>query len=203
MRMAYSPEQKEELRQKIVEIATAQIRENGLSALSARTVAKEAGISAGSLYNYFSDFDTIILTVNSSTLHMLDARLSATAAEHADQSVADRFLALALTYLQFSQDETRLWTSLFEHRMAEGRELSPEHKREHYILFRHVEAPLAEVMKGRSESDLRSTARTIYSSVHGVVSLSLQGRLDRVPLDRLKDQLRLLTTAFAEGYARA
>lgn len=201
--MAHTDIQKDEIRNQIAEACVSEIAVHGLKAVTARSVAASIGKTHGWLYKYYSDFDAVVLAANSLTLRMLDEQLSACAAKNENESVADRFLALALSYMQFSIEHSKRWASLFEHQMTEGRELSPEHKREHYILFRHVEAPLAEIMKGRSEQELRSTARTIYSSVHGVVSLSLQGRLDKVPVTLLKEQLRLLTSAFAEGYARA
>jgi AcrR family transcriptional regulator len=200
--MAYTPEQKDETRQRVVDAAVAQIADTGLASLSARTIAKSVGFSAPSLYNYFADFDEIVIAANSRTLALLDERLTATATANADEGVADRFFALALAYMQFTQDEPRRWLALFEHQLPEGRELPPEHKLEHYILFRHIEAPLSEVMPGESVEELRMISRTIYSAVHGVVSLGLQGRLDPVPVPILTEQLRMLTTAFATGYAQ-
>jgi AcrR family transcriptional regulator len=200
--LAYSERQKEEIERRIAEVCAGQVAERGLKAVSARSLAAELDKSAGWLYTFYKDFDSIVLAANSLTLRELDVKLSETAAAHEGDGVAERFLALALTYLRFSLENTRRWASLFEHQMQEGRELSPEHKIEHYVLFRHVEAPLSEVMPGADETTLRSTARTIYSSVHGIVSLGLQGRLDRVPLPLLEEQLRMVTKAFAEGYAR-
>lgn len=199
--MAYSEKQREDIRRHIAEVCAQQIAEKGLQGVSGRSLASVLGKSVGWIYNFHSDFDAIILAANSLTLAELDHHLSATAAGHEGRTVEERFLALALTYLRFSMDNPRRWAALFEHQMPEGRDLSPEHKMEHYILFRHVEAPLAEIMPDADESTLRATARTIYSAVHGVVSLSLQGRLDKVPLELLQDQLRRLTMAFAAGYA--
>lgn len=201
--MAHSETQKEEIGRRIAEVCAELIAAKGLAAVSARVLAGEMGKSAGWLYTFYKDFDSIVLAANSLTLRELDRELSRTADAHAGEGVAKRFLALALTYLKFSLENTRRWAALFEHQMPDGRDLSPEHKVEHYVLFRHVEAPLSEVMPDADEATLRSTARTIYSAVHGVVSLSLQGRLDRVPLPLLEEQLRMLTKAFAEGYAKA
>ncbi|NTF17054.1 TetR/AcrR family transcriptional regulator [Agrobacterium rubi] len=201
--MAHSPQQKDDIRQKITQTCAAQIAEKGLQGVSGRSLAGVLGKSVGYIYNFHDDFDAIILSANSLTLRDLDVQLSQTAADHAEESVSDRFLALALTYLRFSLDNHHRWAALFEHRMPEGRELSASHKLEHYILFRHIEAPLSEIMPDADDATLRATARTIYSSVHGVVALSLQGRLDRVPLPLLEDQLRRLTSAFARGFAAA
>lgn len=197
----HSEQQKAKIVRDIALACAQQIADKGLKAVSSRTLAAEMGKSPAWLYGFYEEgFDSIVLAANSLTLHDLDERLSATAAAHEEESVANRFLALALTYLKFSIENTRRWAALFEHQMPEGRELSPEHKREHYVLFRHIEAPLSEVLPDMDETMLRATARTIYSSVHGIVSLSLQGRLDRVPLALLEEQLRMVTKAFAEGY---
>lgn len=200
--MAHSEKQREEIRRSIARACADQIAKVGLKTISARSLATELGKSAGWLYTFYKDFDSIVLAANSMTLGELDEALSAAAVAHEGEEVSDRFLALAMTYLMFSISNPRRWAALFEHQMPEGRELSPEHKAEHYALFRHIEAPLSEIMPSSDDCTLRSTARTIYSSVHGIVSLSLQGRLDRVPLALLEEQLRLVTKAFAEGYAR-
>ncbi len=199
--MARSDQQKADMEELIAVTCAKQIAENGLKAVSARTLAAEMKKSPAWLYTFYKDgFDSIVLAANSLTLHELDQMLSATASGHDGEGVAERFLALALTYLKFSLENTRRWAALFEHRMPEGRALSPEHKREHYILFRHIEAPLSEVRPDMSPEELTATARSIYSAVHGVVSLSLQPRLDPVPVPVLEHQLRLMTRAFADGY---
>lgn len=199
--MAYTEQERTEKREEIARKCAALIADKGLAGVSGRSLAAHMGKSVGWIYNFHNDFDAVILAANSITLRELDHQLSRTAQEHSGETVSGRFLALALTYLHFSVENHHLWAALFEHRLPEGRDLSPEHKLEHYVLFRHIEAPLSEIMPGVDEGTLRATARTIYSSVHGVVSLSLQGRLDKVPLNLLEDQLRRLTTAFAAGYA--
>lgn len=199
--MAYSEQDRSEIRDRIALRCAELIAEKGLSGVSGRSLAAHMKQSVGWIYNFHPDFDAVVLAANSITLRELDERLSHTAREHSGRTVSERFLALALTYLRFSLDNPYRWAALFEHRMPEGRDISLEHKQEHYVLFRHVEAPLSEIMPGIDEITLRATARTIYSAVHGVVSLSLESRLDRVPLETLEDQLRRLTTAFARGFA--
>lgn len=198
--MAYSEKDRIDISEGIAKECAALIAEKGLSGISGRLLATHMGKSVGWIYNFFRDFDAIVLAANSITLKELDDRLSSTAQETEQRSVADRFHALAMTYLHFSLDHPRTWAALFEHRMPDGRDLSSDHKQEHYDLFRHIEAPLAEIMPNTTPATLRATARTIYSAVHGVVSLSLQGRLDVVPLEVLEDQVRRLTLAFAKGY---
>jgi hypothetical protein len=198
--MAYTDNDRMEIRKRIAQACHEQIRRGGLASVKARTLAASLEQATGWIYRFYPDFDAVILAANSLTLSMLDERLSATAEESRGSSVADRFFALALTYMDFSQEEYSLWAALFEHQMPRGRAISNEHKQEHYILFRHIEEPLSEILPHLSPDELRMTARTIYSAVHGVVSIGLQPRLDPVPLPAMKVQLRMLTNAFARGY---
>ena len=44
-----------ELREKLIDIAERDIRDNGLSSLRARALAEEAGCAVGAIYNVFDD----------------------------------------------------------------------------------------------------------------------------------------------------
>jgi AcrR family transcriptional regulator len=55
-----SPDQEAEVRSRVVEIAARLFRDEGIGALSMRRIAREAGVSAMSLYDYFSSKNEII-----------------------------------------------------------------------------------------------------------------------------------------------
>ena len=66
-------------------------------------------------------------------------------------------------------------------------------------LFRHILEPLAALMPDAPEAERQTMASTLFSAVHGVVSLGLEGKLVAVP-ERLLDQqierlVRLLCTS--------
>ena len=52
-----------ELRARLIDVAERTIAENGLAALKARDLAREAGCSVGTIYNVFEHLDELILCV--------------------------------------------------------------------------------------------------------------------------------------------
>jgi AcrR family transcriptional regulator len=194
---AISPEKMEARKDAIIDAAEASIAEIGLGELSARAVAKRAGCSTSLIYLHFEDFDEVILRANSRFIAKLDAALAEASA--ANEGIADKYVALAKTYLHVGLRYRRQWAALFEHRMADGRPLPEWHLAEHLNMFRHVAEPLAFLNEGMDDEERWSLARTIYSSVHGVVSLSIEKRLGQVPTEKLEVQLELFVRSLVRG----
>ncbi|MDW9478688.1 TetR family transcriptional regulator [Sinorhizobium meliloti] len=197
--MPATREQIEARSERIVDAAEAQIAASGVGSLTARAVAEAAGCSTGLIYRNFGDLDGLILRANSRFIAKLDAELGKAAIP--DASVADRYVALALTYLRFGLKHRRQWAALFEHRMPGGQPLPEWHLEEHMRLFRHVAGPMAELAPSMTERERNALARTIYSSVHGIVSLSIETRLGQVPVPDLEEQLVLFVRALVRGLA--
>ncbi|MBY3150901.1 TetR/AcrR family transcriptional regulator [Rhizobium laguerreae] len=194
---AISQEKIDARKESIIDAAEAQITRSGLSSVSARTVAKAAGCSTSLIYVHFDNFDEVILRANSRFIAKLDAALAEASIPSA--SVADRYVALALTYLRVGLEHRRQWAALFEHRMADGRPLPDWHLAEHLYMFRHIADPLRELAPKLSEAERYSLARAIYSAVHGLVSLGIETRLGQVPVEELKRQLTLIVSSLVAG----
>lgn len=180
--------------------AVAMIAERGLSGLNAREVAAATGCSVGTVYNLFGNLDGLIVEANSETLKRLDKALTASVVPSA--SPRDRLLALARAYLGFVADNSPAWYAVFEHRLPEGERIPDWHLREHLALFRHVAVPLKELNPKLADVEAASLARSVWSAVHGVVSLGLQDRLSRIPLDVLGGHVETIVGAFVDGYGR-
>ncbi len=101
---------REILKKKILDAAEKRIESQGLAALRARDITKDARCALGSLYNAFEDLDLLILAVNSRTLARLHASLqNAPASQEAPKA---KLLALALAYLNFGTENRNLWAAL-------------------------------------------------------------------------------------------
>lgn len=194
---AISQEKVDARKESIVDAAEALIAEQGLASVSARTVAKAAGCSSSLIYVHFSDFDEVILRANSRFIDKLDAALAESSIPSAP--VADRYVALALTYLRIGLSQRRQWAALFEHRMTDGKPLPDWHLEEHLRMFRHIAEPLKELAPSLIEAKRYALARTIYSAVHGIVSLSIETRLGQVPVKDLEDQIELFVRSLVAG----
>lgn len=185
------------LRDSVLAAAERAIATGGLPALKAREVAREAGCALGAVYTAFADLDALVLAVNARTLDALDAHLRAASRPGAEP--AARMVVLAEGYLDYAASHRPRWAALFEHRMA-GERRSPDwYKTKQAELFRHVEAPVAALRPGEDGAEVACLARSLFSAVHGVVSLGLDEKLAPIPAETLRRQLRLVAEAMARG----
>lgn len=186
------------LREALLAAAERAIAEAGLPGLKAREVAREAGCALGAVYTAFADLDALVLAVNARTFDALDAHLRAAALPDGAEPVA-RVAALAEAYLDYAARHRPRWAALFEHRLPAGRELAAWYAEKQAELFRHVEGAVAALRPGLDGAEVAGLARTLFSAVHGVVSLGLDEKLAPMPDEALRRQLRLVAEAMARG----
>ena len=174
------------LREKLIESAENQMKINGLTGLRARDITKDAGCALGGLYTAFGDLDDLVLHINARTLDRLSETLAATAGDLAPK---DALLAIALEYAHFAEANRPLWDALFDHKSVKD-DPTPDWFKDHQrAVMSHVVTPLHALQPGLSEADLHLRARTYFSSIHGIVSISLQGRFVGLPGDHLDDEI--------------
>jgi AcrR family transcriptional regulator len=173
------------------------IDQHGLSGLKARDVAQAAGCSLGAIYLVFPDLDALILAVNDATLVELGAALDGPGP--APGTPAEQLVRLAASYLDYALTHPLRWSALFTHRLPVGRTAPAEYLAHQARLFTYVEQPLAALRPSLTPEALAHLARTVFSAVHGVVSLGLDQKLTPILPELLHEQLRLLVRALARG----
>ncbi|MFA6155334.1 TetR/AcrR family transcriptional regulator [Mesorhizobium sp.] len=187
---------REDLRSRLIEAAQSRIQSSGLAGLRARDVTADAGCALGAIYTAFADLDELILHVNSITLARLGAALQHQAAGAAAPRA--RLMALAKAYLGFARDNRMAWTALFEHRMAPGVPVPDWHLAEHAVLIQHLVEPLAMLLPALGAAELLARARTLFSAVHGIVTISLEDRfIGLAPSDLESELLNFVDTLVA------
>ena len=169
----------------IIEIARRIIATKGLRSLKVRDVAEAAGCSVGSVYNEFGDFDGVILTVNRETVQALTARLGAVPAE----DPVRQLYGLAETYLDFFAENANLLRSLFEHRMEDNRPYPDDILQMVMDAFALMHPPLVRVLPDADDVKIALLARTLFSAVHGIISLGLEERMVAVPPQMLRQHV--------------
>ena len=192
---------REDLTQRLLQAATARIERHGLAGLRARDITSDADCGLGTIYKCFSDLDDLIIRVNSRTLARLDERLAE--ATHDVDDPEEQLQALAQGYLGFAIENRNLWAALFDHRLPEGVAVPDWHLEEHEVLFRKVAHPLAALMPDLSVDQLAARARSVFAAVHGIVSLSLEGRFVGVAEDDLRAELGSFVGAFVSGFKQS
>lgn len=188
-----------ELRERLIDIAEAQVRREGSASLRARALAEEAGCAVGAIYNVFTDMLGLQLAVNGRTFARLGARVTNAVSEVADAPPVERLIVMAKAYLYFAVDDPKLWRALFEVEMTQESDVPDWYRRDLSQLFTIIAGPLAELDPdaGPDEIDLRT--RALFSSVHGIVLLGLERRISGVPIARMESMIEFLLRRFATG----
>ena len=169
----------------MLEIARTLIATKSLKSLKVRDVAEAAGCSIGSVYNEFDDFDGLILTVNRETVRALTARLKAVPLDDPVRQLH----GLAAAYLDFATEHANLLRSLFEHRMEDDRPFPADILAMVMQAFALMHEPLVRLMPERDPEHVALLARTMFSAVHGIISLGLEERMVAVPPEKLRQQV--------------
>jgi AcrR family transcriptional regulator len=163
----------EDLTERALAEAERQVRAGGRKALSMRLIARAASCASGTIYNVIGDIDDVILRLNARTTARLADRLEAAAA--ACDGPLECIRAMAHAYVALGEGEPELWSLLFDYRLPPGREL-PDWYRE--VLARPVEGVHRAARPAfAGEADCAAFVARIWVALHGVVALSITGKL--------------------------
>jgi len=203
---ARTVERRQELRGALIDAAERAISGRGLDALRARDLAAEVGCAVGAIYNVFPNLDALVFEVNARTLRAFEAFLAeaqATPPRSGENSAVAELVHLALVYLEFAVEHRPRWRALFEHRMAEASEIPTWYLAEQARLFALVERPLALLRPDLDGHRLTRFARTMFSGVHGIVSLGLDAKLIALPAGALHEEVRKFVRVLGVGLLAA
>ncbi len=185
----------EELRELILDTSTELIEANGLAGLSAREIARRIGYSPGTLYNVFENLDDLVLTIEGRLLDRLDLALSTVPQS---SNPAQTVVRLAQAYLQFTQENPRLWNLLFEHHLPPGRDVPAWYQVKLEGLLARIETALTPLYNHDPASRSRA-ARVLWAGVHGITSLSTTEKLSIVPSASARDLVDDLVAHYLKG----
>jgi AcrR family transcriptional regulator len=167
----------EELRENIIQAATAIVQQHGLEGLSAREIAKKIGYSPGTIYNVFENLDDLLLTIESRLLDQLADRLAKTDPSGTPQQ---RLRRLVGNYYAFTQESPKLWNLLTEHRIPAGREVPEWYRTKLESLQVPMEEAITPLFGTADVAASKRAARTLWASVHGMTALSTADKLSPV-----------------------
>ncbi len=184
------------LREKLIDVAEAQIAQQGLHTLKARDVARSAGCALGAIYTHFDDLPSLTMAVNGRTFRRLGAFVADAVARAPAGTPNDHLVVLGHAYLHFAVDNTNVWRALFDLEMSVDQPVPDWYLQELATLFSQIAAPLSELAPAASADDRDLMVRTLFSSVHGIVLLGLEKRISAVPMERLETMIELLLRDF-------
>ncbi len=183
---------REDLRTRLIDIAEARIRAEGLSAIKARDLAKQADCAVGAIYNVFPDLNGLVMAVNGRTFQTLGEVVAASVAAAPQGKPQEELITMSLAYLRFAAENTNLWCALFDLEMSTEMDVPQWYLAELGKLFALIAAPLARLFPDDSRHDIEMMTRTLFSSVHGIVLLGLQRRISGVPMNKIEEMIAIL-----------
>lgn len=171
-------------------------------AVSLRAVAREAGVSAPSIYAHFPDGPAIIESLVQQTFVQLSVVL-ADAREHASPN--ERLNAVCAAYIRFGIDQPVRYQILFERRrsLERTRQLAAEDPRFAYSKGGEAFAILVEAFAenvGISTEAAEQDAALLWAGLHGYVTL--RASMPRFPWFTDEDNVSAALVDRAVSFAR-
>ena len=186
-------EKRKALRETLIALAEKKIAEEGLAALRARDLSKEAGCAVGAIYNVFEDLPDLVLTVNARTFHRLAAFVTA-ALDAASDNPLDQLVSMGESYHQFAQSNYLSWRAIFDLERDPSKPPPQWYLDELSHLFSYIDKPLTAALPGMDAAERQLFTRTLFTSVHGIVMLGLDSRSAAVQSSAIDTMIRLLLT---------
>jgi AcrR family transcriptional regulator len=165
-----------DLRTALLEAALATVEREGVDALSFRQLARIANVSPGAPYHHFRDKNELLAVLARRGFEALEAELAASCSDGSDPEHCVEQLVQA--YLRFARSSPKLYALLFIPGVTRPESLELIEPQA-LACFDRLQAALAVVDPAAAPSDIRERALTLWSLLHGLVSL-----LDIGPLTR-------------------
>lgn len=172
-----SDHNREQLKEMAINAGLETIVNGGLSAFSARKVAKQIGYTVGTLYNIFKDLDDFIIQINLSTLHDLSAAIIPKNSKNINPE--QELINIGKHYINFAFHNFNRWNALFLHQVPNDRRLPNENYA--YILQLHnylVKTMLKIAPFKQEEAEIN--AKILWSSIHGICMLGITQKLELI-----------------------
>jgi AcrR family transcriptional regulator len=196
-----------DLRRAILDTSIALIEREGVAALTLRGVARALGVSHAAPLHHFADRTELLATIAAEGFDELTRRMQEAIAKE-EEPVA-RLVASGVAYVEYAAADPARFRVMFGRELADG---GPEWLRAHGqppydLLVEAAERALALTVTPTPER-VRTTAISAWSSVHGLATLWVDGRLRdergrALSAPALCKLARSVTGAVAKGLERA
>lgn len=188
-----------DLRRALVDEALRTIQTHGVDQLTLRGAGAKLGVSRTALYRHFSDKQALLAAVGREGFRML--RLALSDAWERNGKGRKGFEAMGVTYVNFAVANPSNYRVMFG-RFIESCSKDPDFVEEATAAFQVLVDSLVEQQKTGvvRRDDPILLARFIWSVVHGIAMLAIDGQLrgadehgkalNRYAIDRLRDAIK-------------
>ena len=166
-----TPEQRAELRKRIQRAAAEIYNQEGITAISARAVAKGAGVSVGTIYAHFDGLPELMRSLWTGHVERFEVTLRELAAGEPDP--VKRVAALLTAYIEFGLANSELYRGVFMFVRPAGLERPEQAALDSAAIWELLEEAIKE---GQDQAefaagDPKRLAQILWSGVHGCLAL--------------------------------
>lgn len=186
----------------------------GLDAVKARPIATKVGVSVGTIYNMFGSLEGLLQEASSMVLSHFAAsasvfiikgfdKIDKNKPEDAQEEVVQRLLVLADAYIDYISDNHIKWSAMiaFNRDRKEGK-ADDWYLSQQQSLFKWIADLIAQTPHGTDDEMIENSVRTLWSSVHGIVSLNFIGWKESQAKENTRQMIELLVRNYIAGIYR-
>jgi len=189
--MASTPYHHGDLKNALIKAGTEILASEGLGGLSLRKVAKQAGVSHAAPYAHFKDKQALIAAISTEGFKQLYTQIESVK-ETYQANPESLLIETAWAYVQFALNEPDRFKLMFSSALEMEKEY-PDFVESSQRAFRQV-LDIVEICQGANilkSGDSELIALSLWGTVHGFISLLLEGQISHRILEKapLKDIL--------------
>lgn len=189
----------EELRQLILDASQSIIGRNGISALSAREIARMIGYSPGTLYNIFDNLDDVLMTLQ---IMLMGRTVDYLNSIPMGPDPATNLQALADAYIDFALANRRMWNLFLAHSLPAQATLPTPYPEQVDGLVNIVTGALQPLTEGSSKARVDTLARVLWAGLHGIAAVAATEKGVYLTPATAKAYAKELTATFIKGLER-
>jgi AcrR family transcriptional regulator len=163
-------------RLRILDAAREIVLAQGFRGLSIRTIAAAVDCSVGTIYNYFIDFDDIVLNLNAATIAALGTAMQ----EACASPVVSHPTALVDAYFDFLAANDAAWQTLFEHHVPADYQVPDWYRSVIDALIGQVGQTLGPYLPDMNPEERAELIVGLWAGLHGLASLDREDKLSTV-----------------------
>ncbi len=187
----------EEIKEMVLSASETIVIEEGFVELKVRRVAMDIGYTVGSIYMVFDNMADLFMHVKGRTLDDIATQLK----QDIDNECAEKTIKqLAKSYLVYASENLNRWNMIFEHRLAENEQVPEWFQIKIDSVFSLIESQFNRLTSSYSEEKNKLAARSLWSGIHGICTLSLSGKIDLLGTNHTEDAVELLVDNFIKGW---
>lgn len=171
---------------------------DGMRALTTTRVAERAGVSVGTMYQYFPHKQSLIYALNERYLEVLADKVEATCRAQTGRPVAEMLAALIETYWRAKTERAEVTRALYRSVVEMDNEALVE------AFARRVDAATIAMLESAPDAafdNLKNVNLTLVTVIFGTIRNAFERNLSQPAIDALQMELLAMCRAYV-GLAR-